>query len=303
MKKILVPVDFSHVSMHATQLAIELAEKHDAEITLLNSVHFDYYTDYQFTSFASARTLMQEVEEAMEVKMKEFVAKLNTRRKINTKIDDVYLVTSVKEMTKREGYDLVVIGTKGCSGLEEFLIGSNTEKIVRNADCPVISVPDKTSLSTIKKILVPLDIREIKSTFLNEVARLQKSLGVKLEFLWVKTPHNIENEEMVSTELSKQIQAHGIKDFEFAIVNSVFPSDGILIRADEIGANMIAMPTHARRGISHWLAGSMTEDTVNHINIPVWSFKMNKKEKPITLESVKNAHGKPEYKKIEVLTY
>ena len=303
MKKILVPVDFSHVSAQATQFAVELAEKHDAEITLLNSVHFDYYTDYQFTSFSSARTLMQDVRDAMVKKMEEFADKFNSSGRINTKIDEIYLVTAVKEMTKKEGYDLVVIGTKGCSGLEEVLVGSNTEKIVRNANCPVISVPDKTSVSDIKKILIPLDIREVKSSFLKEVANLQKNFEAKLEFLWVKTPHNIENEEMVSTELTKHIQSHGITNFEFAIVNNVFPSDGILYRADEIGANMIAMQTHARRGISHWLSGSLTEDTVNHINVPVWSFRMDKNEKSLSLESVKNAHGKPEYKKIEVLTY
>lgn len=302
MEKILVPVDFSPVSAYATQFAIELAEKHHAEITLLNSVHFDYYTDYQFTSFSSAKSLMEDVRDAMEDKMKEFATKFETRRKLNTKIDEVYLVTAVKEMTKNEGYDLVIMGTKGCSGLEEVLIGSNTEKIVRNASCPVISVPEKTSVDEIQKILVPIDIREIKSSFLYGIANLQKNLEAELEFLWVKTPHNIENEEMVSTELGKLIQSHGITNFEFAIVNNVFPSDGILYRADEINANMIAMPTHARRGISHWLSGSLTEDTVNHINVPVWSFKMDKNEKSLTLSSVKNAQGKPEYKKIEVLT-
>ncbi|WP_436516595.1 universal stress protein [Ekhidna sp. To15] len=303
MKKILVPVDFSHISTSATQFAIELAEKHDAEITLLNSVHFDYYSDYQFTSFSSAKSLMEEVREAMVEKMKEFTSKFNTKIKINTKIDEVYLVSAIKEMTKEEGYDLVIIGTKGCSGLEEVLIGSNTEKIVRHAACPVISIPDKVSVSEIKKILIPLDIREIKASFLNEVSKLQKSFKSKLEFLWVKTPHNIENEERVSNELSKQIQSHDITDFEFTIVNNVFPSDGILSYAQEIEANMIAMPTHARRGLSHWLSGSLTEDTVNHINVPVWSFRMDKKEKSISLDSIKNAHGKPEYKKIEVLTH
>ena len=302
MKKILVPVDFSSISAHATRFAIELAEKHDAEITLLNSVHFDYYTDYQFTYFASAKTLMQDMHEAMKEKMDKFVSKFETDRKINTKIDEVYLITAIKEMTQKEGYDLVVVGTKGCSGLEEVFIGSNTEKVVRNAECPVISVPDPISISEVTKILVPLDIREIKGSFLDQIALLQKDFEAKLEFLWVKTPHNIENEDMVSTELARHIKEHGIENFEFTIVNNVFPSDGILMRADETGANMIAMPTHARRGISHWLSGSLTEDTVNHINVPVWSFKIDKKEKSLTLDSVKNAHGKPEYKKIEVLT-
>lgn len=302
MKKILVPVDFSDISENATRFAIELAEKNAAEITLLNSVHFEYYADYQFGSFSSAKTLMDEVHDSTVESMAEFVKKFDTNVTLDTKVDYTYLITAIKEMTKKQGYDLVVIGTKGCSGLEEVLVGSNTEKIVRNADCPVISVPGEASIAGIKKILIPLDIREIKSSFLNEVSQLQKKMGAKLEFLWVKTPHNVENEERVSSELGKIFKEHEIADFEFTIVNNVFPSDGILERAEEIKADMIAMHTHARRGISHWLAGSLTEDTVNHIKVPVWSFKLDRKEKSISLNSVKDAHGKPEYKKIEVLT-
>ena len=134
------------------------------------------------------------------------------------------------------------------------------------------------------------------------IAALQKQFDATIEFLWVKTPHNIENEEMVASELGKLIRQHGITNFEFTITKNVFPSDGILIHAYDTDANMIAMATHARRGISHWLSGSLTEDTVNHIKMPVWTFKMNKKEESINLNSVKNAQGKPEYKKIEVLT-
>ncbi len=302
MKKILVPVDFSEVSGFAAEFALQLAEKYDAEITFLNSVHFDYLTDYQFTSFISTKTLMDEVYDAMRVKMGEFVRKFETKRRINTKISDTSLVQSIKDMVDHEHYDLVVIGTKGSSGLEEALIGSNTEKIVRHASCPVISIPGVVDATKVKRILVPVDIREIKASFLNQVASLQEQFDAKLEFLWVKTPHNIENEERVSRELGRVIEEHGISNFEFSTVRDVFPSDGIFWHADDTNAHMIAMPTHARRGISHWLSGSLTEDTVNHTDIPVWSFKMDKKEKSLSLRSIKEAYGKPEYKKIEVLT-
>lgn len=302
MKKILVPVDFSEVSAHATRFAIELAEKFDAEITLLNSVHFDYYPDHQFTSFTGVQTMMDDVRKGMFQKMDQFVQQFDTRLKIKTDVNGVYLVTAVQEMTSKQGFDLVVIGTTGSSGIAEVLVGSNTEKIVRNAFCPVISVPSKASLDKIKRILVPIDIRELRHSFLEQVGFLQNKLDVQLEFLWVKTPHNIENEEQLSQEIGQILKGHGISKYEFTIVKHVFPSDGILTHADESNADMIAMPTHARRGISHWLSGSLTEDTVNHIKVPVWSFKLDMKEKSINLDSVSNAHGKAEYKKIEVLT-
>ena len=302
MKKILVPVDFSEISGDAVRFAIQIAEKNDAQLTLLNSVHFDYFTDYQFTSFATAKSMMDEVKEAMDAKMGDFIGKFETRLKIKSLIYESSLINSIKELVKAEGYDLVVIGTHGASGFEEALIGSNTEKVVRHAPCPVISVPGRSDANAVKRILVPIDIRELKDSFFNQVAGLQKQFGAKLEFLWVKTPHNIENEESVSKELSELIKQHGITNFEVTIVRNVFPSDGILWHADDTNADMIAMQTHARRGLSHWLSGSLTEDTVNHIKVPVWSFKMDKKEKSISLSSVKKAHGKPEYKKIEVLT-
>lgn len=302
MKKILVPVDFSEVSAHATRFAIELAEKFDAEITLLNSVHFDYYPDYQFTSGSGVKSMIDDVRDAMSKKMEQFVGQFETRLRIKTVVNGVYLVTAVKEMTTEQGYDLVVIGTTGSSGIAEVLVGSNTEKIVRNTQCPVISVPAKVTIDKIKRILVPIDIRELKHSFFEQVEFLQRKLDAHLEFLWVKTPHNIENEEKVSTELSKLIKDHSISNFEISIVKNVFPSDGILDHAAETEVDLIAMPTHARRGISHWLSGSLTEDTVNHIKIPVWSFKLDKKEKAVNLESVKNAHGKAEYKKIHLLT-
>ncbi|WP_425391131.1 universal stress protein [Ekhidna sp.] len=302
MKKILVPVDFSEVSGHATRFAIEIAEKNDAEITLLNSVHFDYFTDYQFTSFTTAKSMMDEVKDAMEEKMEKFKNTFKSRLKLKSVVNQLSLVESVKNMVNEEGFDLVVVGTKGASGISEVLVGSNTEKVVRHAPCPVISVPSAATVDSIKRILVPIDIREIKASYLTKVAALQKQFGARIEFLWVKTPHNIENEEKVSKELSTLIEEYDIANFEFTIIKNVFPSDGILWHADETNADMIAMATHARRGISHWLSGSLTEDTVNHIKKPVWTFKMDKKEKSIRLSSVENAHGKPEYKKIEVLT-
>ena len=96
-------------------------------------------------------------------------------------------------------------------------------------------------------------------------------------------------------------KTHGIENYNFFVVNNIFPTDGIFVEADESKADMVAMATHARRGISHWLSGSMTEDTVNHLDIPVWSFRIDKSEKVIKLDSVTKAKGKPLYKKLDVV--
>ncbi|NQZ77942.1 MAG: universal stress protein, partial [Ekhidna sp.] len=181
-------------------------------------------------------------------------------------------------------------------------IGSNAEKIVRSAPCPVIAVPKAAKLRKVKRIMVPIDLKQIKKSFLAEVSKLQAKFDATVDFLWVKTPHNIENEERVIEELTEILAANGMANATLTVERSVFPSDAILWHADDIEADIIVMPTHARRGLSHWFSGSLTEDTVNHVNIPVWTFKLDKGEASVELESVRDAHGKPEYKKIELLT-
>lgn len=301
MKKILVPTDFSAVSENAVRFAIDLAKKMGAEITLFNSVHVDYFQDYQYGYHAVLQSMVDEVQEAVEKRMDEFVQKFNTDVKIEKRINSISMVAAVKDMVNEEAFDLVVIGTQGCSGVEELFIGSNTEKIVRHAACPVISVPSKAELKEVKKILIPIDLREIRASFLNQVAELQSMFNCELEFIWVKTPHNIENEENVGRELTGLFNDYGIENYKFFIVNNVFPTDGIFLEADETDADMVAMATHARRGISHWFSGSMTEDTVNHINIPVWSFRIDKSEKALKLDAVTGARGKALYKKLDVV--
>ena len=116
--------------------------------------------------------------------------------------------------------------------------------------------------------------------------------------MWVRTPHNVENNEKVREELTRVVDSFGISDYSFAIVREVFPSDGILHYAKETGADMIGMATHARRGIAHFFSGSLTEDTINHVDIPVWTFKLDKKGERLKLSSVEEAKGVPEYRKI-----
>ncbi|MEM9896666.1 MAG: universal stress protein, partial [Bacteroidota bacterium] len=140
---------------------------------------------------------------------------------------------------------------------------------------------------------VPIDLHEIQATFLHHVQQLQLYTESKLEFIWVKTPHTIENEEKVMEEVTTLLKKHGLSSFTFSIVNAFFPFDGILEYAASSQSDLVAMPTHARRGLSHLLSGSLTEDTVNHIDIPVWTFKLDKEEESLSLQSVSSEDGFP----------
>jgi len=300
MKKILVPTDFSALSEYALEFAIELAQKFNAEITLVTSLHYDFNIEIREAALVTS-TLLKKVEESVNHSMQQLVNKYSDSKVlINHYISDKSLVAQLNNKIHDENYDLVVMGTKGSSGIDEFFIGSNTEKVVRKASCPVISVSGKTTLANIKKLMISLDLEDIRESFLLKIADLQKNFDLMLDFVWVKTPHNIENEVEISKEISLTLKDKGITNFSFHIVRAVIPAEGILTYVNEAKIDMIAMATHARKGIAHWLTGSVTEDTVNHAKIPVWSFKMDSKEKSINLESAKNLYERSFYTAIEM---
>lgn len=301
MKKILVPVDFSQVSNYAAEFAVDLAEKSGAEIIFLHSMHFNYFNDFPSAPGVNLQTIIDEVKASVDTRINDFIEKLDTSAKVEGRVSGVHLLEAVKDTVAEDNIGLVIMGTKGSSGWAEFFAGSHTERIVRWADCPVISVPSPTSFDAIKKILTPIDLDELQDEFLSKLVKLQKLFSAEVEFVWVRTPHNIENNELVAEEFKGIVDKYGFKDATFTIAKNVFPSDGILEQAAELGADMVAMATHARRGISHWLSGSLTEDTVNHIDVPVWTFKLDKNTEKIELKSVKGAKGKAEYQKMEIL--
>lgn len=300
MKNILVPVDFSEVSEAAARFAIDLAKESNATVTFLNSAEINYFADYHFPVYSNAKLMVTEVVESIQRQMDRMVKEHEVDGvSIKGKVSPLTLMQSIKDEIKESKIDLCVVGTTGCTGMDEFFVGSNTEKIVRQVSCPVISIPGSYQIDAIKKILVPIDLREVRASFLKEVRLLQKMFNCQLEFVWVKTPHNIENEDKVAEELGRIFESIGIDNYSFFIVRSVFPADGIFMEVDDSDADMVAMATHARRGISHWLSGSLTEDTVNHVKVPVWSFKIDRTEKPLKLQAVSKASGMPEYRRIE----
>ncbi len=300
MKKILIPIDFSDVSRHAIDFAVEIAEELNAEIYLLHSISFNYFNDFVYPVGVNLQVMVDEVNTSVLNRMKEVVDKLDTKVKIEVRTSSLHLFEAVKDIVKEEQVDMIMLGTQGSSGWSELLVGSNTEKIVRWAECPVIAVPGKTELKNINKILVPIDLTEIHRSFLEELILLQRLFTAELEFLWIRTPHNVENSKLVTEEFSDILKARGFEHTSFVVANNVFPSEGILEQAKALNADMIAMATHARRGISHWFSGSVTEDTVNHVHVPVWTYKLGKEEKPLELSSFRDASGTPEYKRIQI---
>lgn len=145
--KILLPTDGSEYAEKAAKHAIWIANQSDAEIIALNVVDTSSLIGLPAEDLTVKVTeiLKEEARKSLE-KIQDLVEEFKKEEGIKK---DIKLVKERKEgapadiilkVVEEEGIDLIVMGTSGKHGLDRFLLGSVTEKVVRSADCPVLAV-------------------------------------------------------------------------------------------------------------------------------------------------------------------
>jgi len=282
MKKILVPTDFSDQAGCAIELAAQLCGKLNAELTLLHvvvdatlpSVHYTgevALPDMQDRLFVLK--LIERGKEQMEdLKNDPSLKDIKVRTEIQ--VGDIYY--GVKEFIKEKEIDLIVMGTKGSGGFEEFLIGSNAERIVRHAPCPVITVHDKVRDFTLKNVVYANSLEEPETKIAPILLELINAFKAHVDVVRVNTPNNFRPDHESLPRLKKLAENIGFTDFEVHVYNDGSEEAGILNFAQQVNADLIAMATHGRTGLAHLLTGSLAESVVNHTHRPVLTYVMDK---------------------------
>ena len=146
ISKILAPTDFSELSQAGVRCALELAKAVKAEVTVYHVVSqgelMQYYNELP------VRPLMHPVntyQQAMSRFMKTHFADLTADVKVHEQVEMGAAEKNIVNLAEEEGMDLIVISTHGRTRLSHMLVGSVTEKVVRLARCPVLSIPSHTN--------------------------------------------------------------------------------------------------------------------------------------------------------------
>ncbi len=280
MKKILVPIDFSEQALNALDVAIQLAKRMDAEITILHIVEAPIPSGvfvgsefippgdnlyYLKTLVEDARLELQSVLEKNESKGVTLHQELA--------IGNPYVHISSYIVDKQ--VDLVVIGSKGSSGVEELLIGSNTEKVIRKAKCPVLTVKEKVSHVDVRRIVFASDFEEDELTIIHYVKDFQRWFKASLYLVKINTPNHFETTSSSHQKMETFARKYQLENYTFHIYNELAAEDGIVYFAEEVQADLIAMATHGRTGIAHLFSGSVAESVANHAKRMILTINLN----------------------------
>jgi nucleotide-binding universal stress UspA family protein len=277
MKKIIIPVDFSDHSEYALKTAAKLAKKHDAELLVLHMLEMSDIMLTTSEGFQSQKAafFLQIAEQKLEGFLKKDY--LNDL-KVTSIIKHFKVFSEVNDVALKNDADLIVMGSHGSSGMAEFFVGSNTERVVRNANIPVLVVKNNVSDVNFNVVAFACSFsEETIKPYLNAVKLFDK-IDAKFYLVHVNLPNDrfmssLEIEQKAVNFFTKaERNLTKMKDVYYVCDYTV--EDGVLNCANKIGADLIIVPTHGRKGLAHFFEGSIGEDVANHSTLPVMTFKI-----------------------------
>ncbi|MEO8934056.1 MAG: universal stress protein [Xanthomarina sp.] len=277
MRTIIVPIDFSEQSEYALEAAVKIAKNNgDTEILALHMLEMSNAVIN--TSNTEQTTKAVFFLRLAEKKFGEFLDKpIFKDASITPVVKHFKVFSEVNDVAKEHNADLIIMGSQGTSGFSEIFVGSNTEKVVRHSDIPVLVLKDRFNKDIFNDVVYASDFSLESVDVYKRMSSLFEDLNTKLHLLYVNLPSDRfrstnEIEETVSNFLERaEGNLNKIKDINFVSDYSV--EKGVLNFANKIGADLIAVATHGRTGIAHFFEGSISEDIANHSVLPVMTFK------------------------------
>ncbi len=275
MKTILVPTDFSEHALYALKVAAIIARKTNAKINL---VHNYPMPEEEFNNAYFYEDMIKEIKAAKNNQLKDlvlqdFLKDIRVKKHIlfNTKM---WRMVSDKEF---KNADLIVIGSHGTGGLNEFFIGSNTEKVVRLANSPVLTIKNEYPDFNIQEMIFASDFFGESYKAFEKIKFFADLYEAHINLLKVITPKDFEPSHVSRKLMENFAKKFKLTDATINICNATSVEKGITDFSNTINADLIAIETHGRTGFAHLINGSLAEDVANHIDRPVLSIKMEKK--------------------------
>ncbi len=274
MKRILVPTDFSKHAEYALKVAAQIARQNESEILLLHMLELPHEGsdaigsghDIPEIMFFKSRAIGR-VDELMEA---DYLQGLQVSQIILFE----KAFDGIMNAVRKNNVDFIVMGSHGASGFREMLVGSNTEKVVRYSDVPVLVIKNETPNFKANNFVFASDFSdEIKKPFAQAI-EVARHFNSHINLVMINTPNSFKSTGVAQRIMEDFVAGFDMPPHSMHIYNDANVEQGILNFSNSIQADLIGMCTHGRTGFSHFFNGSISEDLVNHTVRPVITFKI-----------------------------
>lgn len=299
MKRILCPVDFSSCSRTALERAVSLARLTGAAVTVLHVAQLPAAAGaVPFGPEGPGPFGLHRVDRNQAVaQLKEFVGSGAADVPIGLEVTEGPSVhREILATAERVGADLIAVGTHGRSGVDRLLLGSITEKVLRSASVPVLTVPavesgDRSEGAPFARIVCAVDFSESSPVLLDHAVALARVSRGRVTVVHVVELLPTAYEPMVTppfdaTQFRAAIERAALAELQGMVpaalqdvcqpyvMSSARAFEGILNTAAERQADLIVIGVHGRNVLDRLLFGSTAERVVRRATCPVWSVRM-----------------------------
>lgn len=276
MKRILVPVDFSKEAENAAKIASDIARKTNSEIFLVHMLELPVSTidPAEMSTISSEPQIIYFMKLAHE-KFEKFkqLPFFKGLRVIET-VQFQHAFSGIINESEKNKIDLIVMGSQGASGLQEMFIGSNTEKVVRRSKVPVLVIKQDVEHFQVKDIIFASDFNKESKTTFHRVIEFANLFEATIHLLYINTIHNFNTSRNIENRIKRFMKDFDFDNYTTNIYNDISIEKGILSFGREIDADLIALNTHGRSGLSQLFNGSVGQELANHALRPVITFKI-----------------------------
>ena len=287
IKQILVPTDFSDEANVALDIATTIAKKIGANLSLLHVIDVPNADTIGTTGVdimgtglqtsADPRLQKDYMDRLVALSRERFNKLQEKHHEINIKAKLVFdnIQKQLADFMVKSEADLIVMGSKGSSGLEEIFVGSNAEKVIRTSKIPVITVKSPIEDFNIKKIVFASDFKNVRPAVVDILKGYQQVFDAHIAFVKIITPNTFETSPETVSFIEQFAKKEGFENYSIHLHNHYTEEEGIRSFGDEIDADLLAMTTHGRTGLAHLFLGSIAEEVANHSVKPVLTFNQH----------------------------
>lgn len=264
-RRILIPTDFSKQAKAALITAINIAKKLNAELFILHSI--DIY-DGVIPRATPENPNFRETAKMERAKesMKKHLEEVNLPSiELNILFGKRRILQDILEACQTHEISLIVMGSSGASGLEEMLIGSNTERVVRHSKVPVVVIKDEPiEFEQKDNFVFASSLKNKDKSALKRAKKVAFLLETHLELLYINTQTNFKTTKDIYKLIANFLTEEERRDIKVIVHNGESVEEGIIDYMNERKDSLYGIGTNGRKGLARLFNDSIAEGLVNH---------------------------------------
>ncbi|PRX40643.1 universal stress protein [Salegentibacter salegens] len=271
MKYILIPTDFSDSANYASEFGIQIAKLLELPLRFLHSIQtpvdWSKLNRQDENKYPESKARINSAKEQLKIwekKAEEKEVEAEHTLLFNTGMEEL------NSYVNPEKYELVIMGTHGTKGFEKIL-GSNTQKLIRQSKVPVLAIKYQFDISNFKKILIATDLKEESQNAFKKVYKFLEKLKTEVELVYINTPYNFRETDQIDNMAAEFLAKIEIKELNVQCLNANNEARGIGMALNKLKPDLFTSITHQRSGLDTIFSPSTTEEIINNYDLPVLS--------------------------------